>query len=123
MAAISSGRNAPNRDRRRPRSVARISAAGAVSERETLPSPREVQEGIGPKGGADKVVCPAAADCWLATTQGWLFHRALGGYPEVTDPAYPPLGEPITYRPPDQGLPPIVPDAPPPDDSGGRPTR
>lgn len=118
--AISSGRNA-KLGPVAPAMVARISAAGAVSERQTLPSPREVQEGIGPKGGADKVVCPAAGDCWLATTQGWLFHRALGGYPEVTDPAYPPLGEPITYRPPDQGLPPIVPDAPPPDDSGERP--
>jgi hypothetical protein len=104
-----------------PAMVARISGQGAVSERQTLPTNREEQEGVGPKGAADKVVCPAANDCWLATTQGWLFHRAQESYPEVKDPAYPPLGQPITYRPPDQGLPPIVPDAPPLEDSGERP--
>jgi len=104
-----------------PAIVARISAAGTVSEHQILPSAGEVQEGVGPKGAADKVVCPAVDDCWLATTVGWLFHRVLGGYPEVTNPAYPALGQPITYRPPDQGLPPIVPDAPPPDVSGERP--
>lgn len=104
-----------------PAMVARISAEGTVSERQTLPSSGEVQEGVGPKGAADKVVCPAVEDCWLATTQGWLFHLAQESYPEVTDPGYPPLGQPITYRPPDQGLPPIVPDAPPVDDSGERP--
>ncbi len=99
-----------------PALVARISAAGTVSERQTLPSSSEAQEGVGPKGAADKVVCPAVEDCWLATTQGWLFHRALGSYPEVTDPAYPPLGQPITYRP--YNGPQIAPDAPPEDDSG-----
>ncbi|MGO9322828.1 MAG: hypothetical protein ACLQBY_18785 [Solirubrobacteraceae bacterium] len=99
-----------------PAMVARISAAGTVSERQTLPSSSEAQEGVGPKGAADKVVCPAVEDCWLATTQGWLFHRALESYPEVTDPAYPPLGQPITYRP--YNGPQIVPDAPPEDDSG-----
>jgi hypothetical protein len=104
-----------------PAMVARISGDGTVSERQTLPTSGEVAEGVGPKGRADKVVCPAANDCWLATAQGWLFHRASGSYPEVAEPAYPPLGQPITFRPPDQGLPPIVPDAPPPDDSGERP--
>jgi len=104
-----------------PAMVARVSSVGAVSERQTLPTSEEVAEGVGPKGAADKVVCPAFNDCWLATTQGWLFHRAQGSYAEVTDPAYPELGQPITFRPPDQGLPVIVPDAPPPDDSGERP--
>jgi len=104
-----------------PAMVARISSEGTVSERQTLPTTGEVAEGVGPKGAADKIVCPAFHDCWLLTTQGWLFHRAQGSYPEVTDPAYPPLGQPITFRPPDEGLPPIVPDAPPVDDSGERP--
>ncbi len=113
--AISSERNA-GLGSVAPAMVARISAAGTVSERQTLPSSIEAQEGVGPKGAADIVVCPAVEDCWLATTQGWLFHLALGGYPEVTDPAFPPLGEPITYRP--YNGPQIVPDAPPEDDSG-----
>jgi hypothetical protein len=104
-----------------PAMVARISNGGTVSERQDLPSNQELAEGVGPKGAADKIVCPAAHDCWLATTQGWLFHYAQESSPEVSDPAYPELGQPITFRPPDQGLPTIVPDAPPPDDSGERP--
>ncbi len=104
-----------------PAMVARISSEGAVSEQQTLPAAGEVAEGVGPKGAAAQVVCPAFHDCWLATTQGWLFHLAHESYAEVDDSAFPPLGQPITFRPPDQGLPSIVPDAPPPDDSGERP--
>ncbi len=76
---------------------------------------------LGKKGAAAKIACPAAEECWLATTQGWLFHlsdRPPGSpTPEGVndDPAFQSL---ITYRPPDQGLPQIVPDAPPVDDSG-----
>ena len=97
-----------------------LSAAGEVSEAQTLPSTQEEEEGIGPKGTATKLACTEAEDCWLATTQGWLFHLAPEG--ERSLPKDPRESEYfkglITYRPPDQGLPQVVPDAPPPDDSG-----
>ncbi len=98
--------------------ILRISAEGKVSEAQTLPSAEEQLEGIGPKGEAARLACPAVNDCWLATTQGWLFHLAPEGerhMPVDTDPAFANL---ITYRPPDLGLPQVPPDAPPPDTSG-----
>jgi hypothetical protein len=98
--------------------VTRISAEGQLSEAQSLPSAQERAEGIGPKGAGAKLVCPAPNDCWLATTQGWLFHLAPEGertLPRDTDPAF---AGPITNRPADQGLPQVPPDAPPVDDSG-----
>jgi hypothetical protein len=96
--------------------VARITAAGTVSDIEELPSVQEREEGVGPKGGAAKIACPAVHDCWLTTTQGWLFHLSDGSSPpHDEDPAFAKL---ITYRPPDEGVPQVVPDAPPADDSG-----
>lgn len=94
--------------------VAQITASGAVHDSEPLPS----EPGVGPKGAAETVVCPAAEDCWLATTEGWLFHYARDG--ERTLPA----GESsfaaafITERPPDEGLPQTQPDTLPINDSG-----
>jgi hypothetical protein len=117
--ALTSGENA-SRGAAAPALVARISSSGEVSQRQTLPSSAE---GETPKGVADKVACPAPEDCWLASTQGWLFHlstsaarRAEQSNPD-TDPAFS-NPNPITFRPPDAGIPPIVPDAPPVDDSG-----
>jgi hypothetical protein len=98
--------------------VARISAEGQVSEVQSLPSAQERAAGVGPKGAGAKLACPAPNDCWLATSQGWLFHLAPEGertLPRDSDPAF--VG-PITNRPPDQGLPQVPPDAPPVDDSG-----
>ncbi|MGA2321018.1 MAG: hypothetical protein ABSG95_09815 [Solirubrobacteraceae bacterium] len=96
--------------------LARISANGTVSEVQTLPSAAEAEAGVAPKGAAETITCPAREDCWLATTQGWLFHLSEGGsLPRDTDPAFAGL---ITYRPPDQGVPQVLPDAPPIDDSG-----
>jgi hypothetical protein len=100
--------------------VERIAADGTLSERQTLPSANEEEAGIGPKGGAEKITCPASNDCWLTTTQGWVFHLSDEAHrylPRDTDPAFAGL---ITFRPPDQGVPSIVPDAPPVDDSGLR---
>jgi hypothetical protein len=96
--------------------VARISPSGGFSNEDRLSLPAG-EEGIGPKGAAAKIACPAPHDCWLATTQGWLFHLSTGneGLAEDTDPAFSTL---ITERPPDEGVPAIQPDAPPPDDSG-----
>jgi hypothetical protein len=97
-----------------PATVAHISADGAVSAPEILPN----EEGVGPKGAAYKLTCPAAGDCWLATTEGWLFHLAPEGertLPEDTDPNFAGL---ITERPLDRGLPQTPPDSLPPEDSG-----
>jgi hypothetical protein len=101
-----------------PAMVARLSGDKTVSERQTLPSAQEVSAGVGPKGAASKLTCPAANDCWLATSQGWLFHLSSAAeryLPLDGDPVFAGL---ITFRPADQGLPSVVPDAPPVDDSG-----
>lgn len=99
-----------------PARVARISADGTVTDEQTLPSAAEAQAGVGPKGAAKQIACPAPHDCWMVTTQGWLFHLSDGSSPpRDTDPAFAGL---ITYRPPDEGLPQVAPDAPPVDDSG-----
>jgi hypothetical protein len=93
--------------------AARISGSGEVSDVQTLPSPGE---GVGPKGAAKLITCPAVHDCWMATTQGWLFHLSDGSHLERdTDPTFASL---ITYRPPDEGLPQVPADLPPIDDSG-----
>jgi hypothetical protein len=98
--------------------VVRVGAEGAITEEE-LPTKREREEGVGPKGAASKIACPAAGDCWLVTTQGWLFHLSEPGQrtlPVNPDPA---INAPlITFRPPDEGLPQIPSDAPPADTSG-----
>ncbi|HYM46607.1 MAG TPA: hypothetical protein VES65_10690 [Solirubrobacteraceae bacterium] len=98
--------------------LVRVSSEGHVLEEQTLPSSREQEEGVGPKGAAAKIACPAPNDCWLATAQGWLFHLAPEGertLPKDQDPNFAGL---ITFRPADQGLPQVPPDAPPSDDSG-----
>jgi hypothetical protein len=101
--------------------IARVSADGTVSDVQSLPSAGEVAEGVGPKGAAAKITCPAVHECWLVTTEGWLFRLTTippaGAVAEGldTDPAFRGL---ITYRPPDTGLPAEPPDAPPVDDSG-----
>lgn len=98
-----------------PATVAYISNAGTVSEEQQLPSS---EEPYGAKGLAERITCPAPHDCWMATSEGWLFHLAPADerqLPKDNDPAFEKL---INYRPPDQGIPQVVPDAPPPDDSG-----
>ena len=58
--------------------VAARRADGSVTEEE-IPSEAERLKGIGPKGAAYRIVCPASNDCWMATTQGWLFHLSESG--------------------------------------------
>jgi hypothetical protein len=73
--------------------------------------------GNGNRGNAAVISCPAANDCWLATDQGWLYHYSTEhevNQPEDTDPNF---QIPITYRPPDPGIPQLIADIPPPDDS------
>jgi len=95
-----------------PAIVARVSADGTVSDEQTLPA---AGEGFGPKGAAAKISCPAPHDCWLASTQGWLFHLTDGESFGVDNEGFTSL---ITFRPPDEGVPQVIPDTPPPDDSG-----
>jgi hypothetical protein len=96
--------------------VAQISPNGQVSEQQTLPD-----KGA-PRGAAAKIACPATNDCWLVTTEGWLFHLTTpaGRRAEEAGPSslYPESSPPITFRPEDQGIPQTVPDAPPPEESG-----
>jgi len=101
-----------------PAAVARVSGEGNLTEAQTLPSAQEQSEGAGPKGAVATIACPAPHDCWLATTQGWLFHLAPPGERTLPEDPDPPFAKLITYRPPDEGLPQVPADAPPPDDSG-----
>jgi len=98
--------------------VVHLSPEGAVLGKAILPSAEEEAEGVGPKGRAARLSCPAANDCWLATTQGWLFHLAPPSERSLPADSNTDLSGPIAYRPPDLGLPQVPPDAPPPDDSG-----
>lgn len=91
--------------------VAHVNADGTVDARATLGP----DEGVGPRGGAGPIACPAANDCWTATAQGWLFHYTDGRQrARDSDPAFAGV---ITFRPADSGVPVVAPDAAPPDDS------
>jgi hypothetical protein len=98
--------------------VVHVQADGELSE-EQLPSVSEREKGVGPKGAAYRVTCPAKNDCWMATTQGWLFHLSeedSSKLPPDTAQAF--NGPLIASRPRDQGLPQEPSDAQPIDDSG-----
>jgi hypothetical protein len=99
--------------------VAHISADGAISDELQLPAGGE-PSGYGPKGAAEKIVCPAVHDCWMASTQGWLLHLATATERTLapdTAAAFA-LEEPIAFRPSDESVTQVPPDAPPLDDSG-----
>ncbi|HEY4810913.1 MAG TPA: hypothetical protein VIH71_07645 [Solirubrobacteraceae bacterium] len=98
--------------------VAQIAADGSVSNELELPAPGT---GLGPKGAVETIVCPAVHDCWMTTTEGWLFHLATNAERESpapnSDPAF--SGSYlITERPADESVPQEVSDALPIDDSG-----
>lgn len=95
-----------------------VSAEGKVLGEQTLPSQSEVKEGIGPKGAAARISCPAVEDCWMATTAGWLYHLAPEGERMLPANEITGFRKVIAFRPPDLGLPQVVADAPPPDTSG-----
>jgi hypothetical protein len=95
-----------------------VDSHGNLLGERTFPSAEERAAGVGDKGEAASLACPAQNDCWLATTQGWLYHLAMAGertLPANGDPAFEHL---ISFRPRDQGLPQVAPDAPPEDISG-----
>ncbi len=99
-------------------SVAHVGGDGSVAE-EQVPTEAERLDGVGAKGAAYRIACPAANDCWLATTQGWLFHLSESGSQTIapdTDASF--QGPLITHRPGDEGLPQVQSDTLPIDDSG-----
>lgn len=101
----------PGNETSPPARLTRIHADGTVDPPTLLPAEGE---GIGRKGPAGPIACPATGQCWMATGQGWLFH--LGpGLAQNTDPAMHVL---VSYRPPDNSLPSVPPISLPEDDSG-----
>ncbi|HSR95017.1 MAG TPA: hypothetical protein VLK56_09140 [Solirubrobacterales bacterium] len=99
-----------------PARLTRIHDDGGVDPPILLPA---AGEGIGRKGPAGPVSCPATEQCWMATEEGWLFH--LGpDLPRDEDPAMHVL---VGYRPPDASLPSLPPISLPEDDSGAGPER
>jgi hypothetical protein len=95
-----------------------VSAEGQLLGEQTLPSAQEEREGIGPKGAVAQIACPGAEDCWMVTTQGWLFHLSTPSGRTLPRDEDPNFAGPISHRPPDQGLPQLPADAPPADTSG-----
>jgi hypothetical protein len=94
-----------------PARLTRIHADGTVDSPVLLPAEGE---GLGPKGAAGPIACPAAGQCWMATQKGWLFH--LGpGLPQDNDPAMHAL---VSFRPADASLPSVPPIGLPEDNSG-----
>jgi hypothetical protein len=92
--------------------VVRIAADGTATRTDLVPAPGDP---VGPKGTAARVACPAADDCWLATSRGWLFHLTDGTpHARDVDPAFAGV---ITERPADGGVPFQPPVDPPVDDS------
>jgi hypothetical protein len=93
--------------------VARVEITGTASATVTdLDTLGTATDGIGPRGEATAIACPAPDDCWLATATGWLFHLTSGvPLPQDTDPNFAGV---ITYRPPDGGVPPVILDQLPP---------
>ncbi|HXB15580.1 MAG TPA: hypothetical protein VNV44_07520 [Solirubrobacteraceae bacterium] len=99
-------------------SIARIGADGTITDRTELP---EAGDPVGAKGAGEHLTCPAVHDCWLVTSQGWIFHLSNG-----EEPGGPPDGAfaevagetPIDSRPLDEGVPQTPPDTIPEDSSG-----
>ena len=86
LALTSPNNTAASRTGAAPAMVARVSASGEVSERQTLPA---AGEGVGLKGAADKIACPAANDCWLTTERAGCFTtptRPIASSPKTAIP-------------------------------------
>jgi hypothetical protein len=104
--------------------LAQVSADGNVSKWAPAGGgePSDELELPSAKGAAAHVVCPAAHDCWVATTAGWLYHlstQAEREHPQRDgDPAFEDPADVVTHRPADEGVPQQESDALPVDDSG-----
>jgi len=93
--------------------VARASAEGKITEQDALGE----AQGVGRRGNAGPIACPAANDCWLATTKGWLFHYTSEreGEPQLPQDTDRNFANVITERPSDDGVLQLPGDEPPPD--------
>jgi hypothetical protein len=102
-----------------PARLARIEAgatSGSVGDEVQLPRP---EEGLNNKGVAGPVACPAAGQCWMATSKGWLFH--LGGPPAEGPNSDPAMHQFIAFRPCDDACQSGVETGLPEDNSGAEP--
>jgi hypothetical protein len=100
----------PFADRASAKAKAKVALlhANGTSQVFSLPS-----AGAG-RGSAARIACPAANDCWMVTSAGWVFHYTDGTvFPQNTDPAFASV---INDRP-NEAAAQFVPDTPPPDDS------
>ncbi len=76
------------------------------------------EQQAGSRGEAGPIACPAENECWLATSEGWLFHLTDGAQlSQDTDPFFDGADGVIAYRPPDNGVPEVLPFQAPEDDS------
>jgi hypothetical protein len=79
-----------------------LEADGTEGELDELP---EAGEDVGFRGGAGPIACAAPEDCWMATSEGWLFHLTGGPAPiPNTDPLFDGEDGVIAYRPLDGGV-------------------
>jgi hypothetical protein len=89
-----------------PARLVRVEADGHVGDEVLLP---ENSRPLGPTGAAAHLACPAQHDCWLVTSQGWLFHLSVAGEavegPADSAFAEAPEEQPITSRPSDESTP------------------
>lgn len=82
--------------------LALLEADGNIARTETLPIPTE---GVGFRGYAGPITCPAAHDCWMATEEGWLFHLSEDMLePRDEDPMFDGADGVINSRPRDGGV-------------------
>ena len=122
-ATVGSGDGEAHVDRLTVKNTGGIASdyTGTIEQKDVL---GEAQR-VGQLGGAGPIACPAQNDCWLATSEGWLFHLTevpaeadepgrAAGYPEDTDQNFAGV---ITFRPEDEGVPQLPPNEPPADTS------
>ena len=101
--------------------IVQIEGDGTLHEEIKLPPNPQP---LGPTGATAHLVCPGAHDCWLVTTQGWLFHLSIAGEP-TEGPADAAFAEqpgevPLSFRPADESTPETIPTTLPEDDSGAK---
>jgi hypothetical protein len=93
--------------RGRSEGTAEVALLGPEGVLERNIPPEEAE--IGRRGLSGPITCPAPGDCWMATSEGWLFHLTYGAALALDeDPSFAGV---ITYRPPDAGVPRVYPDS------------
>jgi hypothetical protein len=98
--------------------VVKVSAQGTIVEQVALPLADDPDPNAlsAVTGTASRITCPAADECWLATTNGWLYHLSDGTPLEQDDDPY--FQTYLSARPADATSVPDLSDAIPVDDSG-----